>query len=118
MTVCFLKKQISMPRPKEVAGGADMQVWVETYAGHGGVEMPRRFRLGGRKIEVIENLDQWYGVQCRYFKVRGDDESVYILRFDEIRVVWELIMFQRPQTQVAPASFHTVDIRGGGAGPG
>jgi asparagine synthase (glutamine-hydrolysing) len=26
--------------------------------------------------EVIENLDQWYGVQCRYFKVRGDDESV------------------------------------------
>ena len=86
-----------MPRPKEVAGGADMQVWVETYAGHGGVEMPRRFRLGGRKIEVIENLDQWYGVQCRYFKVRGDDESVYILRFDEIRVVWELIMFQRPR---------------------
>jgi SOS response associated peptidase (SRAP) len=44
-----------MPRPKEVAGGADMQVWVETYAGHGGVEMPRRFRLGGREIEVIEN---------------------------------------------------------------
>ena len=74
-----------MPRPKEVAGGADMQVWVETYAGHGGVEMPRRFRLGGREIEVIENLDQWYGIQCRYFKVRGDDESVYILRFDEIR---------------------------------
>ena len=56
----FLKKQINMPRPKEVAGGADMQVWVETYAGHGGVEMPRRFRLGGREIEVIENLDQWY----------------------------------------------------------
>ena len=93
----FLKKQISMPRPKEVAGGADVQVWVETYAGHGGVEMPQRFRLGGREIEVIENLDQWYGVQCHYFKVRGDDESVYILRFDAIRVVWELIMFQRPQ---------------------
>jgi hypothetical protein len=81
-----------------------MQVWVETYAAHGGVEMPRRFRLGGREIEVIENLDQWYGAQCRYFKVRGDDKSVYILHFDEIRVVWELIMFQRPQTQVARAS--------------
>jgi hypothetical protein len=27
-------------------------------------------------------------------------------------------MFQRPQTQVAPASFHTVDSQGGGAGPG
>jgi hypothetical protein len=46
--------------------------------------MPRRFRLGGREIEVIENLDQWFGVQCGYFKVRGDDESVYMLRFDEI----------------------------------
>jgi hypothetical protein len=76
-----------------------MQVWVETYAGHGGLEMPRRFRLGEREIDVIENLDQWCGVQCRYFKVRGDDESVYIiLRFDEIRVVWELVMLQRPQT--------------------
>ena len=76
-----------------------MQVWVETYAGHGGLEMPRRFRLDEREIDVIENLDQWCGVQCRYFKVRGDDESVYIiLRFDEIRVVWELVMLQRPQT--------------------
>ena len=84
-----------------------MQVWVETCAGHGGVEMPRRFRLGGREIEVIENLDQWYGAQCRYFKVRGDDKSVYILLCDEIRVVWDLIMFQRPQTEVAPANFHT-----------
>ena len=84
-----------------------MQVWVETYAGHGGVEMPRRFRLGGREIEVIENLDQWYGAQCRYFKVRGDDKSVYILLCDELRVVWDLIMFQRPQTEVAPANFHT-----------
>ena len=113
----WLSRQVGSG-PRRSPAAADMQVRVETYAGHGGVEMPRRFRLGGREIEVIENLDQWYGVQCHYFKVRGDDESVYILRFDEIRVVWELIMFQRPQTQVAPASFHTVESQGGGAGPG
>ena len=58
-----------------------MQVWVETYAGHGGLEMPRRFRLGEREIDVIENLDQWCGVQCRYFKVRGDDESLHNTAF-------------------------------------
>jgi hypothetical protein len=41
------------------------------------------------------------------FKVRGDEKSVYRLLCDEIRVVWDLIMFQRPQTEVAPANFHT-----------
>lgn len=39
-------------RPAEI-----MQVRVETYEGHGGVEMLRRFYLDGREIEVIKILD-------------------------------------------------------------
>jgi hypothetical protein len=77
-----------------------MQVHVETFSGHGGVEVPRRFRLDGREIEAVETLDQWSGRNDRFFKVRGADGSLYILRFDELRTEWELIMFQSPEAQV------------------
>ncbi len=77
-----------------------MQVQVETYSGYGGIEVPRRFRLDGREIEAVEMLDQWSGRNDRYFKVRGGDGSLYILRFDELRAEWELIMFQSPEAQV------------------
>jgi hypothetical protein len=84
-----------------------MLVSVETSAGHGGVEMPRRFRLDGRKVEVTDNLDQWHGAQDRYFKLMGDDGNLYILRLDEGRAEWELIMFQSPHYRELAASPHT-----------
>ena len=86
-----------------------MQVRVETYTGHGGVEMLRRFRLDGREIEVSDNLDQWHGPDHRYFKVKGDDGNLYVLRFDESRADWELIMFQSAQSQAASKDFHSSD---------
>ena len=69
--------------------------------------MPRRFRLDGREIEAIDNLDQWHGRDYRYFKVRGDDGNLYILRLDESRGEWELIMFQSAQSQAALAYLHS-----------
>jgi hypothetical protein len=78
-----------------------LQVHVETHSGYGGVEVPRRFRLDGREIEAVETLDQWSGRNDRYYKVRGVDGSLYILRFDELQAQWELIMFQSPEAQVA-----------------
>lgn len=74
-----------------------MQVQVErddSGAGDGG--QLRRLRFDGRRVEVVENLDRWFGQDYAYFKVRGDDGNLYILRFDETRDAWELIMFQRP----------------------
>ena len=91
-----------------------MQVWVETHTGHGGVEMPRRFRLDGREVEVVDNLDQWHGAYDRYFKVRGDDGNLYILRLDELRAVWELMMFQSAQAEAAPVDVHSSKRPGGG----
>jgi len=78
-----------------------LQVQVETHTGHGGVEVPRRFRPDGREIEAVETLDQWSGRSDRYFKVRAGDGSLYILRLDEKRAEWELIMFQSPEAQAA-----------------
>jgi hypothetical protein len=73
-----------------------MQVQVERCAGHLGVGMPVRFRFDGREIEIVEIVDQWYGPDYCYFKIKGNDGNLYILRFDEGRVEWELTMFQNP----------------------
>ena len=73
-----------------------MKVQVERCAGHLGVEMPVRFRLDAREVEIVETVDQWYGPDYCYFKFKGNDGNLYILRFDEGRAEWELTMFQSP----------------------
>jgi hypothetical protein len=75
-----------------------MQVQVEHRTGHLGVEVPVpvRFRFDGREIEIVEIVDHWYGPDYCYFKIKGNDGNLYILRFDEGRVEWELTMFQSP----------------------
>ena len=83
-----------------------MRVWVETYAGHGGVEMPRRFRLDGREVEVVDNIDQWHGPDYRYFKVGDAEGNLYILRLNEVGGEWDMTMFQSARSQPAPAGLH------------
>jgi hypothetical protein len=75
-----------------------MNVNVECYAGHRGEETPRRFDLDGRRVEVVEVVDRWSGPDHRYFKLRGDDGAVYILRHDEPADRWELTVFQRRES--------------------
>jgi hypothetical protein len=38
-----------------------------------------------REVEIAEHVDQWYGPDYCYFKVKGNDSNLYILRFDEGR---------------------------------
>jgi hypothetical protein len=68
---------------------------VECYAGYRGEETPQRFRLGARPVEVIEVIDRWLAPDHRYFKLRGDDGDIYILRHDVPTGRWEITMFQR-----------------------
>src|SRR5262249_2284734 len=56
-----------------------------TAARHHGLSMPRRFRVDGRVVEVVKVLDQWFGADYRYCKVKGADCALYILRLDENR---------------------------------
>lgn len=71
-------------------GGQDMSVRVECYAGYRGEETPRRFSFGERQVEVDEVVDRWLSPDHRYFKVRGDDGGVYVLRHDAVSGRWEM----------------------------
>ena len=57
-----------------------MKLQVECYAGHKADQRPVRFRLEDRDYLVEELLDQWYGLDDVFFKVRADDGNLYILR--------------------------------------
>ncbi len=72
-----------------------MRAHVESYPDGHAADAPTRFWLQGRGIEVIDNIDQWHGPHYRYFKLKGDDGNLYILRLDEARAEWGLIMVQR-----------------------
>jgi len=82
-----------------------LEVHVESECGDLGA-MPKRFRLNGREVGIAENIDVWHGANYRYFKVKGEDGNLYILRFDEGRAEWELTMFQSPQAEAFDAQFH------------
>jgi hypothetical protein len=73
------------------AGTATLRV--ECYAGHRAEESPRRFFIGTRAIEVIEIIDRWLDPAHSYFKVRGDDGGIYILRYDPDSDTWEMTLF-------------------------
>ena len=68
-------------------------VRVECYAGTRAEESPRRFFIGQRQIDVTEIIDRWLDPDHRYFKVRGDDNGIYILRYDSSADHWEMVLF-------------------------
>lgn len=70
---------------------------VECDAGHHGEESPRALIIDQRRVDVVEILDRWLAPDHRYFKVRGSDGDVYIVRHDAGADIWELTMFQRAQ---------------------
>ena len=80
-----------------------MRIVVEVSQDHG-IEIPRTFRLNGDRIEVVEVLDQWYGSDYRYCKVKGGDGALYILRLDESRSEWHLTMFTSARAQASQRS--------------
>jgi len=60
--------------------GEWMKLRVECYSGRKADERPVRFQLGDRDYLIEEVLDQWYGPDSAFFKVRADDGNLYILR--------------------------------------
>jgi hypothetical protein len=71
-----------------------MTLRVECYAGAKADERPVRFQLGERDYMVEEVLDQWYGPEDSFFKVRTDDGNLYILRRNNSADEWTLESFR------------------------
>jgi hypothetical protein len=73
-----------------------MRVLVQCYAGHKTDERPLRFQLNDHEHVVEEVVDQWYGPEHEFFKLRADDGNVYILRHHTSVPDgdWELVSFR------------------------
>lgn len=72
-----------------------MILQVQCYAGRKADERPVRFQLGEREYVVEEVLDQWYGPDETFYKVRADDGNLYILRHHNAADEWSLESFRR-----------------------
>lgn len=68
---------------------------VITGDAHGGESAPMKFKLGITSLAVREIIDRWPGDTYSYFKVRADDDAIYILRHDKLSDEWELTLFNR-----------------------
>ncbi len=80
----------------------NVRLEVDCYSGRKADERPVRFRLEGRQYLVEEVLDQWYGPQDAFYKIRADDGNLYILRRESSSPegAWHLVSFRQmpPET--------------------
>ena len=74
-----------------------MRLLVHSYSDRSADEPPVRFALYERDYFVEEVLDQWYGPEHIFFKLRADDGNCYILRHQTSvpQGDWELISFRQ-----------------------
>ncbi len=74
-----------------------MRLRVDCYAGRKADERPVRFQVDEHEYTVEEVLDQWYGPEDVFFKVRAHDGNVYILRHQTSVPdgTWELVAFRQ-----------------------
>jgi hypothetical protein len=76
---------------------ARVKLEVECYSGRKADERPVRFRLEGHEYLVEELLDQWYGQDDEFFKLRADDGNLYIVRHATSTPEggWHLVSFRQ-----------------------
>ena len=65
-------------------------VRVQCYSGTKANERPVRFELDGEDHMVDEIIEQWYGPEDAFFKVRADNGNIYVLRHSPATDEWSL----------------------------
>ena len=68
---------------------------VQCYAGRKADERPVRFQIDDRDYMVEEIIEQWYGPDESFYRVRADDDNVYLLRHRTPTDVWSLESVQK-----------------------
>ncbi|MEA3276672.1 MAG: hypothetical protein U9Q81_15530 [Pseudomonadota bacterium] len=95
-----------MSEPAEKDAGTEDSPFlrVECYAGHCADTEPRWLHIGQREVAVTEIIDRWLDPRHRYFKLRGDDSGIYLLRHDTIEDRWEMNLYdsgRREETRLS-----------------
>ncbi len=68
----------------------EFPIEVSCYSGYQYGERPISFKLLERTFQVIEILDRWYGEDHLYFKIKADDQRVYLLKYGQAQDQWSL----------------------------
>ncbi len=76
-----------MPQPDP---RREFEIEVSCYSGFRYGERPITFKLLERTFTIKEILDQWYGPDYLYFKVRADDRKIYLMKYDQGKDQWYL----------------------------
>ena len=71
-------------------------VTVVSYSGYKTEELPLRFSIGMRCIEIISVEKRWLTPECRCFKVMGNDDYLYILEYNIDKDKWSLLTINKP----------------------
>ena len=67
---------------------------VDTYSGYRADERPLRFTRNGICREIVSVDDRWYGSDDEWFRVRADDDNVYVLRRSRLTDSWTVEAFR------------------------
>lgn len=77
-----------------------MKLKVECYSGYKANERPVSFSTDHRNYIVIELIDKWYGPDYTYFRVKADDNNIYILKYDEKMDEWSLSSYRQEKERL------------------
>jgi len=72
-------------------------ITVECHLENNSKGRPAEFSLMGRSYKVKEIIDTWHAKVAVYFKIKAEDDNIYLLKYDEIQAQWDLVFFQNPK---------------------
>lgn len=78
-----------MARLVEVSSAKWTKTKVQCYSGPNGEE-PQSFDIGAQSMRVSEIVDRWIGPGFRYFKVKGGNRKLYVIRHNSAEDRWEM----------------------------
>jgi len=67
------------------------KIKVSAYSGYKANERPLSFEVDRTRLQVLDVIDRWYGVEEDYFKVLAGDGKVYLLKWHRHDDQWLLV---------------------------
>jgi NADH:ubiquinone oxidoreductase subunit C len=72
-------------------------ITIECYLEKNSNGRPAAFSLMGHPYKVKEIIDTWHAKVAVYYKIKAQDDNIYLLKYDERQAQWDLVFFQNPK---------------------